>query len=147
MIRTSQLLASAAASALLILLSSCGDHHQSKSSTKSYKPDCSELNCLSSVAWKIVLEGKNFPEKSRVDVNGTTVLNECVSKQKYAIDRGAIPQELVMDNFYVPSRGNLKIDITDLGNDCNSESSFISESDVEFEVLKDMDQSQILIRL
>ena len=133
-------------SGLLLTLASCGNDKKSKSH-KEVNPVCSDIDCLSSINWKIVLQGRAFPEKARVDINGTTVLNECVSKQRYYIDRWSEPQQLYLDSFYVPKRGDLKIDIVDLGSDCSYESSFISDNDVEFEVSKNAGISEILIRL
>ena len=136
-----------ALSAIFLTLVSCGNKDHSSSNTKSINPVCSELDCLSSITWKIELPGKSFPSKSRIDINGTTVLNECVSKQKYAIDREEEPQNIVLENFYVPKKGQLKIDVVDLGHDCESESSFLSESDVQFEVTKGLEANELLIRL
>lgn len=134
------------AGSLLLTLASCGNDNKS-SSRKEANPICSEVDCMSSVNWKIVLQGRAFPDKSRVDINGTTVLNECVSKQKYSIDRSAEPQQLYLENFYVPKRGELKIDVIDMGSDCDNESSFISDSNVNFEVSKTGEVSEIHINL
>lgn len=133
------------AGSLLLTLVSCGSEDNSKSRSK--VPTCEDINCLTSVNWKIVLQGKSFPEKSRVDINGTTVLNECVSKQKYAIDRTADPETLYLENYEVPKRGDLKIDVVDMGSDCDSESTFISNDKVEFEVTKTAGVSEVLISL
>lgn len=133
------------AGSLLLTLVSCGNDN--KSSSRQKQDACGEVDCLSSVNWKIVLQGKTFPDKSRVDINGTTVLNECVSKQKYAIDRSAEPQQLYLENFYVPKRGEVKINVVDLGNDCHSESTFLSDDNVEFEVSKEAGVSEIVINL
>lgn len=133
------------AGSLLLTLVSCGNND--KSSSRRQNEVCGEVDCLSSVNWKIQLQGKAFPDKARLDINGTTVLNECVSKQKYSIDRAAEPQNIVLENFYVPKRGELKINVVDLGSDCGSESTFISDDNVEFEVTKDAGVSEILINL
>lgn len=133
------------AGSLLLTLVSCGNH---KSSSKGEINPVTEIDGMSSVNWKILLQGRNFPDKSRVDINGTTVLNECVSKQKYAIDRTAEPEELYLENFYVPKRGEVKINIVDLGSDCSSETSFLSNDNVTFEVTKGAgDVSELLINL
>jgi hypothetical protein len=133
------------AGSLLLTLVSCGNDHNSKSHAKA--PSCGDVDCLSSVNWKIVLQGRSFPDKSRVDINGSTVLNECVSKQKYAIDRTAEPEQLYLENYLVPKRGDLKIDVIDMGHDCASESTFISNDKVDFEVSKTAGQTEILISL
>jgi hypothetical protein len=108
---------------LLLSLASCGNDKKT-SSRQEANPVCSEIDCLSSVNWKIQLQGRAFPDKARLDINGTTVLNECVSKQRYSIDRYTEPQSVYLDNFYVPKRGELKISVVDLGQ-CDSERSFI----------------------
>lgn len=133
------------AGSLLLTLVSCGKDDNSSSRRKAQS--CEDVNCLTSVNWKIVLQGKSFPEKSRVDINGTTVLNECVSKQKYAIDRSAQPETLYLESYSVPKRGDLKIDVIDMGLDCASESTFISNDKVDFEVTKTAGQTEILISL
>lgn len=118
---------------MLLTLVSCGSDNKS-SGSQEQNAVCE--NCITSANWKILLPGRSFPDKSRVDINGTTVLNECVSKQKYMINRSSDPQELYLDNFYVPKRGELKINIVDLGSDCDSESTFFENSNVEFEETK-----------
>jgi hypothetical protein len=134
------------AGSLLLTLASCGNESKSNSG-RQMNPICSEINCLSSVNWKIVLPGRSFPDKARVDVNGTTVVNECVSKQKYLIDRSADPQMLYLDNYTVPTKGDLKIDVIDMGSDCDFESTFISNDKVDFEVSKSSGLTEILITL
>lgn len=131
---------------MLVTLASCGNDSSSKSRREA-NPVCSEIDCLSSINWKIVLQGRAFPDKARVDINGSTILNECVSKQKYTIDRQSEPQHLYLDNFFIPKRGELKIDVVDLGSDCSYESTFISNDKVDFEVSKSTGVSEILINL
>lgn len=135
------------AGSLLLTLVSCGKDDSKSKTRAEVNPICSEIDCLSSVNWKIQLEGRSFPYKSRVDINGTTVLNECVSKQKYSIDRTSNPEALYLDNYYVPKRGDVKIDIIDLGSDCDSESTFISNDKVDFEVSKTSGFAEIIISL
>lgn len=132
------------AGSLLLSLASCGNND--KSSKKQGPETCSDIDCLSSVNWKINLQGRTFPDKSRVDINGTTVVNECVSKQKFAIDRSTEPQSITLENYYVPKRGELKIDVIDLGH-CDSESTFISDDKVNFDVVKGVTSNEILINL
>ncbi len=133
-------------SGLLFTLASCGNKDKSKS-TPQADSLCAEIDCLSAINWKIQLQGKSFPDKSRVDINGTTVLNECVSKQKYSINRDASPQILYLENFYIPKRGDLKINVIDMGPDCHTESSFLTDDNVEFELTKDLGISEIVINL
>lgn len=132
---------------LCLTLASCGNDNKKSSSKKELNTICEDVNCLSSVNWKIMLPGRSFPDKSRVDINGTTVLNECVSKQKYMIDRSTEPQSMVLENYYVPKRGELKIDVIDMGPDCGSYSTFISNDKVNFEFVKDALYSEIQINL
>lgn len=120
------------AAGMLLTLASCGNDKNSSARRGEKNPICAEIDCMSSVNWKIQVVGRSFPDQSRVDINGTTVLNECVAKQKYMINRAAEPQELYLDNFYVPKRGELKIDILD----CTSEASVIKNDNVDFEVTK-----------
>ncbi len=134
------------ATSMLFALASCGNNNSSKSHREA-NPVCSEIDCLSSINWKIVLQGRAFPDKARVDINGSTILNECVSKQKYTIDRQSEPQHLYLDNFFIPKRGELKIDVVDLGSDCSYESAFISNDKVDFEISKSAGVSEILINL
>jgi hypothetical protein len=130
----------------LFLLVACGDKNKSKSQNE-INAACTEIDCLSSVNWKILLRGQSFPEKVRLDVNGTTVLNECVSKQKYYIDRSSDPEMLLLENYYIPKRGQLKIELYDLRGDCGSEEKIISNDDVSFELDKFSNDSEIVINL
>ncbi|WP_408096530.1 hypothetical protein ACJVC5_15945 [Peredibacter sp. HCB2-198] len=134
------------ASALLLTLASCGGKDSKSKISTQVDPICEDVNCLSSVNWKIMLNGKVFPDKSRVDINGTTVLNECVSKQKFMIDRHSVPQTLLLDNYIVPKRGDVKIHVVDLGH-CDSESTFIKDDNVNFDLVKGGEVSEVVIHL
>ncbi|WPU63480.1 hypothetical protein [Peredibacter starrii] len=136
----------ALASALLLTLVSCGEKDNKSHVSKQANPICEDVNCLSSVNWKIILNGKVFPDKSRVDINGTTVLNECVSKQKFMIDRDSVPQTLSLDNYIVPKRGDVKIHVIDLGH-CDSESTFIKDDNVNFDLVKGGETNEVVIHL
>ncbi len=125
---------------------SCGNRPESKS-RKTVNPVCSGVGCLSSISWKLLLEGRSFPSKSRIDINGTTILNECVSKQKYLIDRSTAPESLVLPDFTMPKRGELAIDVIDMGDDCAQESTFFSDDNVDFEFTKSGDTNEVLIVL
>lgn len=133
-------------SLLIISLIGCGNKTKSRSQSE-VNPVCSEIDCLSSINWKILLRGQSFPEKTRLDVNGTTLLNECVSKQKYVIDRTSDPEILLLENFYIPKKGELKIDLFDLGSDCGAETKILSNEDVSFSVEKSSGRSEIVILL
>lgn len=127
-------------------LQSCGK----KTESKSYKVTdsvCSTLDCLSTADWNISLPGRSFPEKTRVEINGTSVINECISKQRYSINRSSEIQSLYLDNYLVPKKGELKIEIFDLGRNCDSESLFSADNDVEFEFSKTKDLALISISL
>ena len=132
-------------SSVLLTLASCGSDDK-KSSGVQMDRICEDESCLSSVNWKIQLPGRVFPDKARVDINGTTVLNECVSKQKYMIDREAQPQNLYLDNYLVPKRGELNIKVIDLGH-CDSYSTFIEDNNVNFELVKTGLARELLINL
>ena len=132
----------------LVVLASCGNKDDKKSSsTQELNTICEDISCVSSVNWKIMLPGRSFPEKTRLDINGTTVLNECVSKQNYFVDRMAEPQTITLDGYYVPKQGELKIDVIDLGSDCSSYSKFISNDKVPFTFIKGTTSSEIHILL
>jgi len=118
---------------LLLTLASCGGNKSSDKKAQS-NPICIGVECLSSVNWRIQLPGKSFPNKTRIDVEGTTVLNECVSKQKYYIDRYSNPQMIYLDNYYAPTTDTVKIDVYDLGH-CDSETKIISDS-LNYEINK-----------
>jgi hypothetical protein len=143
--RTKKILSFFLTSCFLGTFASCGNNHRSKS--VSALKSCDEVSCLSSVNWKILLPGRSFPEKSRIDINGVTVLNECLSKQKYSLDRTKETETLYLENYSVPKRGELKIDVFNLGRDCSEESVFLSQDKVDFEVSKEIDLTEIIISL
>ena len=130
----------------LLVLSSCGKDDKKSGRRVETNPICEDVSCLSTVNWRVQLPGRVFPDKVRVDINGTTVLNECVSKQKYFIERNAIPQTLYLEDYQIPKRGDLKIHVRDLGN-CDSFSMFIENNMVDFEFLKMGMEREILISL
>lgn len=135
-----------AVSSLLLTLASCGGDSKSSKKRAELNTVCEDVSCLSTVNWKIVLQGRVFPDRARVDINGSTVLNECVSKQKYVINRDAVPQSIYLDNYIVPKRGDLKIRVVDLGH-CDSASTFIEDDKVNFELVKHGLGREILINL
>jgi hypothetical protein len=127
-------------------LQSCGK----KTESKSYKASdrvCSTLDCLATADWKISLPGRSFPHKTRVSINGMPVVDECISKQKHSINRSTDPQSLYLENFLVPKRGELKIEIFDLGHNCDSESLFSGDNDVEFKFTKTKERALITVSL
>lgn len=118
-------------SSLLLLSVSCGSDNDSKSAPQQ------EVSPITSVDWKIFLQGRAFPDHSRVVVNGETVVDECFGKQQFQIDRNTAPQSLTLDNYKAPTSSTVKIEITDMGADCNSMSDFFPAEDVEYEMLKE----------
>jgi hypothetical protein len=130
---------------LLISVVSCGDH---SSSSSSRKPAIDQL--ITSADWKIVLEGRSFPNKAMVAVNDEVVVNECADKQSYFINREANPQVLPMDGYVVPTKNTVKIEVTDLGSDCGSDaddSSFLPATDKDYELTKDGAHAEVVVRL
>ena len=130
---------------VLLTLASCGGDGK-KSDRSIYGAVCSEISCLSSVNWKIVMQGRNFPEKSRIDINGATVIDECIPKQKFVIDRLPDPQSIYLENYYIPKVGELKIAVIDLGQ-CDTETSYLSDENVNFEVMNKDDSMEVFISL
>ncbi len=138
-----------ALSTLLVTAVSCGNDSKSskKKSTPEVNPVCDSIDCMSTVNWKIVLQGQVFPVKTRVDINGETVLDECMGKQQYSIDRSAAPMSITLDNFYVPRAGAANIKIIDRGWDCRQNINFISVENAQFEVVKSSGLREILFNL
>ncbi len=135
----------------LILLStlsliSCGNEKSSQSS-KEINTVCEEMDCLSKVNWKIFLQGKTFPFKSRVVINNETVINECFFKQKYGIDRTSNPEQILLDNFQMPLNDRVSVSIYDLGEDCSQDKEFLSSGDIPFETSKTSTGLEVLINL
>ena len=130
---------------LLLSLASCGDNDKGHSARK---PVIDPL--VTSADWKILLEGRSFPDKALVSINDEIVVNECADKQSYFIDREATPQVLPMTNYAVPTAGSVKIEITDLGSNCGDESddsTFHSGPETKYEMTKDGAHAEIVIRL
>lgn len=131
--------------ALLLSVVSCGDH---SSGSKSRTPAIDQL--ITSADWKIVLEGRSFPNKALVAVNEEVVVNECADKQSYFINREANPQVLPMSNYLVPTKETVRIEVVDLGEDCTSEeddSSFLPATEKDFELTKNGAHAEVLVRL
>jgi hypothetical protein len=129
---------------LLLSLASCGENDKGHVAKRSVDP------LVTSADWKIVLEGRSFPDKALVTVNDDIVVNECADKQSYFIDRESTPQVLPMDNFAVPTEGSVKIEITDLGANCaddSDDSTFHSGPETKYEMTKDGAHAEIVIRL
>ena len=130
---------------LLFTLASCGGDSKGSSSRK---PAIDQL--VTSADWKILLEGKSFPNKAMVSVNDEVVVNECADKQSYFINRESNPQVLPMANYLVPTGTTVKIAVSDLGDDCGSDtddSQFIPAADMNFEMTKDGAHAEVTVRL
>jgi hypothetical protein len=80
-------------------------------------------------------------------INNETILNECLKKQKYSVDRSTSPESIKLESFFIPKRGELSIAIFDMGSDCSQDSEFISEKDVQFDAVKTAEGQDILINL
>lgn len=133
-------------SVALMALASCGEDNKKSSPQNEINPICEEIDCLSSVSWKIKLPGREFPAKSRVAINDTTVLDECIPKQKYEINRASDPQSIYLESFSVPTTA-LKIVVEDLG-DCHAEATeFLKNENVNFQAVKTEAQTEIHIDL
>ena len=137
-----------ALSSLALTLVSCGgDSNGSKKSRPEMNAVCDSLECMSTVDWKITLQGQDFPKKTRLEINGESVLDECMGKQQYSIDREGTPQSVSLPNYLVPRRGELKIKIVDQGWDCSSETVVLNNDNVGFELDKSEAGTRIVINL
>jgi hypothetical protein len=135
---------------VLVVAFGCGNDKKHSSKSSRQAQDCSSndnISCLSTVDWKISLLGKSFPSKARVEINGETVLNECVSKQQFKINRSAEPQFLAIPNYVVPAEGKVKIVISDMGADCATETEMIKENNAHFEVVKVAEKKEVHFNL
>ena len=139
--RTRNYLSLVLAGSLLFTLVSCGNDNKSSKASPQIEPLMDD-----SANWKILLQGRSFPDNSRVDINGVTVINECKTKQKYSIDRTTEPQSILLENYFVPKEGEVKINVADLGN-CDSSTTFISNDNVDFDMVKGATALEVHINL
>ncbi|MES2525655.1 MAG: hypothetical protein V4598_01155 [Bdellovibrionota bacterium] len=137
-----KLLNAALSAGLLFSLVSCGGDSNGSSKRG---PAVDQL--VTSADWKILLEGRSFPNKAMVTVNDEVVVNECADKQTFFINRESNPQTLPMANYLVPTADSVKIEITDMGENCDAESSFFSGTDVPYEMTKDGAHAEVIVRL
>ncbi len=131
--------------ALLLSIVSCGDNSSGPSTRK---PVIDQL--ITSADWKIVLEGRSFPNKALVAINDEVVVNECADKQSYFINRESNPQFFPMNGYLVPTKKTVKIEVTDLGEDCGSESddsSFLPATEKDYELTKNGAHAEVTVRL
>jgi 1-aminocyclopropane-1-carboxylate deaminase/D-cysteine desulfhydrase-like pyridoxal-dependent ACC family enzyme len=134
-----------AASSSLLALVSCGGDHSSKShSAPQREAVCSTADCAAAMKWKILLQGRSFPHKATVQINGTDLLNECLGKQKYFIDRSTDPQSISMESYATPVQGELKISVIN----CTDSSVIFTQDNVPFDIVKDArGASEVLVNL
>lgn len=124
-------------SALVFAVACGGD---SKSSSKKIEgvelnTVCDRLECLTSVDWKLVLQGQNFPERTKLIIDGETILDECLGKQQYSVSRETAPMSIRLDNFKVPM-GPIDIKIVDQGWDCRQHTTFLDKRGVSYSLEK-----------
>lgn len=127
-------------SAALLLTVSCGGK-ESSSSTKKEKKGvelntvCDRLECLTNIDWKLILQGQNFPEKTKLIIDGETVLDECLGKQQYSVSRNSAPMSISLDHFKVPT-GPINIKIVDQGWDCRQHTTFLDKRGASYTLEK-----------
>ena len=116
----------------LLLTVACGSDKSSSSPKEKTGVElntvCERLECLSVVDWKLVLQGQNFPEKTKLIIDNETVLDECLGKQQYSVDRNSAPMSITLDSFRVPS-GPINVKIVDQGWDCRSHTTFLERGE------------------
>lgn len=130
----------------LFTLFSCGSENSNKKAPSgAQKKDsvtkvdeeysCEGITCLSTIDWKLYLRGKELPKNVKLIIDDQVILNECLGKQKYSISRGLSPQVIYLDQFVVPKKDKVEVEIWDLGEFCEEESSFL-KNEFSFEVKK-----------
>ncbi len=132
----------ASLSLALLALNACGD----KSSSSGPTPTQEQVQAT--IDWKIFLQGRSFPNPALVTIDGTEVINECNHKHRYEIDRNVTPQALNLPSFPSPSMSTVHVTIKDLG-DCSegTESTFMDEAAVTYEILKVGESSELIMNL
>lgn len=128
---------------LLLSIVACGGNDSGSSKRK---PAIDQL--ITSADWKIVLEGRSFPNKAMVFVNDEVVVNECADKQSYFIDDET--QSITMKGYKVPAGKTVKIEIADHGDDCTTDSddsTFLPATDKDYELTKNGAHAEVLVRL
>lgn len=124
----------------LLTLVSCGGNSDSKKSA----PQKQQQDQLSQVDWKIFMQGRNFPDagSAKVEINDELILSECMTKQKYTIDRSVDPQSITIMNHYVPELSEVKVVVSD----CKTGDEPVSGM-VPFEIQKSGEASELVINL
>ena len=113
----------------------CGEQKRSQTQKES-NPVCSGINCHLPSTWKMVMPGRYFPRKIRLDINGVTVLDECTGKQKYTVSRAEDPQMILLDHFYLPLENMINIKIFERSETCDDMKDFLSLEDASYEIKK-----------
>lgn len=122
----------------LLLTVACGSDSSSSSKEKKgveLNTVCDRLECLTSVDWKLVLQGQNFPEKTKLIIDNETVLDECLGKQQYSVNRASAPMSISLEYFKVP-QGPINIKIIDQGWDCRSHTTVLDKRGVSYALEK-----------
>jgi hypothetical protein len=133
---------------LIVFLSMTGCGEEKKKVTqKELNPICSEEDCSLNSTWKIFMSGKAFPVKTRLDMNGVTVLDECAGKQKYHVTRGPEGEMILLDHFYLDLDQKIGLEIFERGETCDELTSVLSLQDVAHEVKKDQGKNVVHIHL
>jgi len=129
-----------------LTLTGCGEEKK-KVTQKELNPICSEADCSLTSTWKIFMTGKSFPVKTRLDMNGVTVLDECAGKQKYHVSRGQETEMILLDYFYLPLDQKISVDLFHRGESCDELTPVLSLQDVSYEVKNDLGQNVVHIHL
>lgn len=129
-----------------LTMTGCGDERK-KVTQKELNPICSEADCSFTSTWKIFMPGKSFPVKTRLDINGVTVLDECAGKQKYQVSRGQETEMILLDYFYLPLDQKISVELFHRGESCDELTSVLSLQDVAYELKNDLGQNVVHIHL
>lgn len=130
------------ASSLLLTLVSCGNDKSS-----SHKAPAESIDpIVQSYDWKI-LNGRGFPARSLVEVNGEPVLDECHDKQIYSINRRSSPQSLTLMNWNSPQGMTVaEVKIFDRGHDCDQVTPVVNET-VRMEINKSGAVAEVILSI
>ncbi len=126
----------ALASSLLFAVA-CGKDSSSSSKKKAIQPVTKQL-----MDWRISMVGKNYPAKASVDINGTTVANECLDKSPVKVDRSVEPQVLTV-KFDAPTAGKVQIVVSD----CDANVEVVNDKNVQFSIVKTGETKTVVVNL
>lgn len=121
----------------LLLVVACGGKDSSSSPKKLSELNraCEKLDCLTMVDWKLVLQGQNFPERTKLVIDGETVLDECHDKQIYSVNRDTAPMSIRLDSYKVPT-GPIHVKIIDRNWDCQGTAVFLEKKGATYTLEK-----------